>query len=177
MQNDVEKNSPIDTPSDTTPLLLGKKTGYAGSIQEPEDEELVERKFLWLVKLSPSSTHVNFASFLFGVFITMIVLPFSSAILPFVLSTYLHIPAEEQGRTIGDLVFYNGIILLVFANLWGTISDFFGKKDHLCCKFHLHWDIHDPYTISKNILDARSIPCNHGNWMFWSNINALSMSC
>jgi MFS family permease len=128
MQNDVEKNSPIDTPSDTTPLLLGKKTGYAGSIQEPEDEKLVERKFLWLVKLSPSSTHVNFASFLFGVFITMIVLPFSSAILPFVLSTYLHIPAEEQGRTIGDLVFYNGIILLVFANLWGTISDFLGRR-------------------------------------------------
>jgi MFS family permease len=130
LQNDVDilkkdENSPINIPSDDTPLLLGKK---AGSIQQPEDEELVEKKFLWLVKLSPSSTHVNFATFLFGVFITMIILPFSSAFLPFVLSTYLHIPAEEQGRTIGDLVFYNGIIMLLFANMWGTLSDLVGRR-------------------------------------------------
>lgn len=86
-----------------------------------------KRKFLGIgltEGVSPLNLGTHYYASLFGLGLMI----FIGVIQPFVLTSVLNIPLDEQGQITGKLGFYNELTLLIFIPLFGVLSDKIGRK-------------------------------------------------
>jgi MFS family permease len=80
------------------------------------------------VRLVPGVSKTNVLTYLYSAFAGVAITSFISIFMPYVLNVNLQLPAGEQGRVAGDLVFYGEIVLLLMSGLLGAWSDQYGRR-------------------------------------------------
>lgn len=88
----------------------------------------VRRTFLKLHQLNEGISYFNITSAYYAALLSICFFVFMDASQAFVLTTYLGYPKDKQASAIGDLAFYGEIVILATTNMWGTISDKFGRR-------------------------------------------------
>jgi MFS family permease len=78
--------------------------------------------------LAPGVSKTNVLTYLYAAFAGVALTSFISIIMPYVLNENIGLPRDEQGRVVGDLIFYGELILLATSGLFGAWSDRFGRR-------------------------------------------------
>ncbi|KAL0484700.1 12 TM domain-containing transmembrane protein [Acrasis kona] len=100
-------------------------------VDQEQNEEVAHKKFIWLIGLRPDIKHRNMLVLILDACILMSVSIFVSAISHFLLETFLSVPKSEQSKVVGDLTFYTELILILFAWMFGVLSDKLGTRKPL----------------------------------------------
>ena len=74
--------------------------------------------------VSPLNLATHYYASLFG----LALMVFVGVIQPFVLTSILEVPLDQQGKITGTLGFYNELTLLLFIPIFGVLSDKIGRK-------------------------------------------------
>lgn len=80
------------------------------------------------VQLVPGVSRLNVLTYLYSAFAGVALTSFVSIFMPYILNANLGLPAAEQGRVAGDLVFYGELVLLAFSGVLGAWSDQYGRR-------------------------------------------------
>lgn len=92
----------------------------------------------WLMfRLNPGFKGSHLATFFFASFIGLALMGYTSISKDFLLTTFLKIPAEEQGRVAGNLQSFREIIVLLAIGLGGVVSDKIGRRILMVAGFAL----------------------------------------
>jgi MFS family permease len=87
------------------------------------------------IELVPGITPANAMVFLYSAFIGITLNTFVNFIQPYVLTEQLLVPAAQQGRVSGDLVFYAEIMMLAACGVAGIAADRFGRRAVIAAGF------------------------------------------
>jgi len=79
-------------------------------------------------KLVAGVSKTNALTYLYAAFAGLALNSFFSVFMPYILNVNLAMPAEEQGRVAGDLVFYGELVFLALSGLLGAWSDQYGRR-------------------------------------------------
>jgi MFS family permease len=80
------------------------------------------------LELAPGVTTAHAVALLFAAFTTLGLLTFISVGTPYVLNQTLHVPAGDQGRVSGNLVFWTELTQLLTFTLFGVLADRIGRR-------------------------------------------------
>ncbi len=80
------------------------------------------------IHLAPGISRANGATLLYAAFFSMLLLTFMNFFQPFLLTEFLGIPEEEQGRLTGRLAFLQEILVILIAGSIGVMADRIGRK-------------------------------------------------
>jgi MFS family permease len=80
------------------------------------------------IYLTPGISRANGATLLYASFFSMLVLTFLNFFQPFLLTEFLGIPENEQGRLTGMLSFWQEVLVIAVAGWVGVLADRVGRK-------------------------------------------------
>ncbi len=79
-------------------------------------------------RFTPGVSPRHVICFLFAALISIGVFTYLVALTPYVLSVNLGLPESEHGRVIGDLQFWQEIVVITTIGRWGAMSDRLGRR-------------------------------------------------
>ena len=80
------------------------------------------------LRLAPGVRPINALTYLYAAFIGVALNSFISIIMPYVLHVNIGLPAEGQGRVVGDLVFYGELVMISMSGVMGAWADKYGRR-------------------------------------------------
>jgi MFS family permease len=80
------------------------------------------------LRLAPGVRPGNMLTYLYAAFIGVALNSFISVIMPYVLHVNIGLPADGQGRVVGDLVFYGELVMISMSGFMGAWSDKYGRR-------------------------------------------------
>jgi MFS family permease len=83
--------------------------------------------------LAPGVSKLNTLTYLYSAFAGVGLTSFISVIMPYVLNVNIGLPTEQQGRLVGDLVFYGELVLISISGVFGAWSDQYGRRVVFVC--------------------------------------------